>query len=410
MAVGFKPTWLALIIAGVAGRAGFAQQAAPQTAPQTTPPPATDDVPEYLREAAKREEAKVTPEVLEQRKKESALQRELKKLRAKHFRNQRYTPTREAGVIALRRDYAQPWMFPSLIEVFAEERDEDVVSTVCGILRDSATDFGDRGLAFVAATTTEDTWRAHTTLALAARIKSNFGRPPAGAVAVFQAALQSGDTHAMDGAAVAGQALSLIELIPYIIPTQPGAGGQGGAGGTGRQRGPLAWIAIGTQKSYVADLTPIVSQGAVAFDPTPGIVTEGTLFVVNDAVVTWSPRVVTGALTNLASAATGEDASNLRGRLGMRFESWKDWYFSTGKEAIEKKLADREAAAVEAEATAKMKPSANPATPQPSPSQASTPPAAATPAPENKPETQPDSKPETKPEEASTPGSTPDVK
>lgn len=384
MSFGFNPTWLALVIAGSAGGMGLAQT----SAPSTTSPPASEDVPEYLREAQKREEAKVTPEVLELRKKEVVLQRELKKLRAKHFRNQRYTPTREAGIIALRHEYAQPWMFPSLIDVFTEERDEDVVSTVCAILRDSASEFGDRGLAFVAATTSEDIWRAHTTQALAARIKSNFGRPPAGAIAVFQAALQSGDTHAMDGAAVAGQALSLIELIPYIIPTQPGTGGQGG-GGTGRQRGPLAWIAIGTQKSYVADLTPIVSQGAVAFDPTPGVVTEGTLFVVNDAVVTWSPRVVNGALTNLASAATGEDALNLRGRLGMRFESWKDWYFSTGKEAIEKKLAEREAAAVEAEAKSKVKPGTDPATPS------ATPPAAPPAAPDPKPEAtpSPDSKP-----------------
>jgi len=387
MSLGLNPARLgsmAIIIAGASGGMTFAQSSAPQSSPQ----PPSEDIPEYLREAVKREEAKVTPEVLELRKKEAALQRDLKKLRAKHFRNQRYTPTREAGVAALRHEYNQPWMFPSLVEVFTEERDEDVVSTVCGILRDSATDVGDRGLAYVAATTTEEIWRSHTTQALAARTKSRFGRPPAGAVAVFQAALQSGDTHAMDGAAVAGQVLSLIELIPFIIPTQPGAGGQGGGGGgTGRQRGPLAWIAIGTQKSYVADLTPIVSQGAVAFDPTPGVVTEGTLFVVNDAVVTWSPRIANGALSTLASAATGEDAAAMRSRLGMRFDSWKDWYFSTGREAIEKKLAERESAAADAEAKASIKPGTE-----------SKPAATPASAPEAKPEVNPVVAPESKPE------------
>lgn len=366
------------LLAGVLAPTAFAQTSQP---------------PEYIREAVKREEAKVTPEQLEFRKKELALQKELKKVRAKYFRNQRYHPTREAGVAILKKDYTQPWMFPSLLEVFTEERDEDVVSTVAGILRDSNTDFGDRGLAFVAATTHEELWRTHSIEGIAARTKVLFGRPPAGAVAVFQAALQSGDTHAMDGASVAGQALSLVELIPFIIPTQPGAPGQGGGGGTGRQRGPLAWIAIGTQKSYVADLTPIVSEGAVAFDPTPGVVTEGTLFVVNDAVVTWSPRIANTALSTLGGLATGEDPAALRSRLGMRFDPWKDWYFATGREAIEKKLAEREAAAVEAEAKSKIKPGTDPANPEAKPDSAADKPTITASVPESKPDATPEPTP-----------------
>src|SRR5690606_15471171 len=90
----------------------------------------------------------------------------------------------------------------------------------------------------------------------------------------------------------------------------------GRTGGTslGRESdrtGDVAFIAIGRQVAFVSDLTPVVSDSAVAFDPTIGVINEGTLVRVHDASVTIYREHIHASLVRLTSRASGRSTSQL---------------------------------------------------------------------------------------------------
>lgn len=332
------------------------------------------DVPEFIRGLAKDPNDPRLRAWKEQRKRELALQKELRKLRAMHLGSKNHAPTREAGLEKLSA-YREPWMFASLLEVFAEER-ADVRDTVIRTLRESKSDAGDRALMWWAIMHPEEKGRQAAMESLASRMQENDGRATGGMLSVAGLAIASGSGRAMDNAAIAGGQLGIVELLPLLVQAQGGTPGGGGAGGGGRRRGPLGYIAIANQQAYVSDLEPQVATGAVAFDPTIDYLTTGTLLVINDAVVTWSPRFVNAAATKLASDLTGRDLS----ALGTDQRAWQAWLEAEGKPALAKRQAEFAAkAAARAEqaptpqptpkADPEPKPAESPKEPQPGPSE-----------------------------------------
>lgn len=299
------------------------------------------DVPEFIRGLAKDPNDPRLRAWKEQRKRELALQKELRKLRATHFGSKNHAPTREAGLEKLSA-YREAWMFASLLEVFAEER-ADVRDAVLKTLRESKSDAGDRGLMWWAIMHPDEKGRQAAMESAASRMRENDGRATGGMLSVAGLAIASGSGRAMDNAAVAGGQLGIVELLPLLVQAQGGTPGGGGAGGGGRRRGPLGYIAIANQQAYVSDLEPQVAAGAVAFDPTIDYLTTGTLLVINDAVVTWSPRFVNAATTKLASDLTGRDLS----ALGTDQRAWAAWLESEGRPALAKRQAEFAAKAAE---------------------------------------------------------------
>ena len=162
--------------------------------------------------------------------------------------------------------------------------------------------------------------------------------------------LRSQDEEAISHAAQMSVQLGMLEAIPHLIPAQ--------AGRTQAQQsnrvGDMAWIVVGTQTAFVSDLTPVVSQSAVAFDPTLDVVTDGVLLRIQDATVTTVYRpIVAAALQGLGSSVTGQDLRPL----GYDMPRWWDWYTHTYLPA--KAEADAKAKAKEAGKT----PQTSPATP-----------------------------------------------
>jgi|GEM_PF-5667409 len=129
--------------------------------------------------------------------------------------------------------------------------------------------------------------------------------------------------------------------------TGGGAGGGGGIGGgqpgTGWGSGmvvddgsAMAWILTGRQVAYVADLTPVIAEGAVAFDPQVGVLIEGTVLRVIDAVVVAYRVEIHNQLTEMGAQLTGTKSNDLHMTLGWDQAKWQAWWTSQAKILAEK--------------------------------------------------------------------------
>ncbi|HZW06228.1 MAG TPA: hypothetical protein VFF65_03820, partial [Phycisphaerales bacterium] len=94
------------------------------------------------------------------------------------------------------------------------------------------------------------------------------------------------------------------------------------------------------QRAYVADLDPVVGDGSVAFDPVPGVLTEGVVLAINDAVAIQYSTGVHDALVGFTSGLSGEDTS----RLGWNPRKWQAWYANTLVPKLRKQQEEAEAA------------------------------------------------------------------
>lgn len=245
-------------------------------------------------------------------------EKDIRKLRLKHFGSIKNTAIRQEGLLKLRQ-YTDPALFPLMLDVFAREQD-DVRFAVLDILADSATPEGDAALAWQTIFAGDETIREESTARLAMRT-AKAGRMDERVKLVVYEGLKSRDETTLVRAANAADSLGIIEAIPWLAAAQLNAAPSGGGGGTGNGNGALAWIAIGTQTAYVADLEPVVSQNAVAFDPKVAAITSGVVMRVIDAVVVTYHIEVHSALTRLASKAYGQDIDH-----GWGYAAWNRWY------------------------------------------------------------------------------------
>ena len=261
--------------------------------------------------------------------KRKQLERSLNKLRATHFGSMRNTQVRQAGIVKM-REHTDPSEYPTLVKVFRKEQD-DVRQALVNHLADQKNDEADATLTWVAIYEQDEAFRALAQQSMERRIRPS--SDPEGDArymvgdrvkGVIASAFKQQDQRALNAAAYFAAELLIIEAIPALInaqvqstPTGTAAGIGGGGPG-----GDHANIFIGTQQAYVADLTPIVADSAVAFDPQLAVVTEGTVLRVSDAVVMTYRSEVHASLVRLTSQAWGRDTSGL----GYDQPGWADWY------------------------------------------------------------------------------------
>lgn len=256
--------------------------------------------------------------------------------------------------------------FPMLLEVF--DRDPiELRLQVLDLIRDSKTDEGDTTLAWAAVMSKDRAMRDAARGKFLARvgerdkaaderrqlddgIRSYYGGDsgpephtiemstdgkvtvaherrdyPAGVARVVNEGLRTRREHTMAAAADLASVLGMFEAIPGLIAGQvSGAGfGQGGAGT--ERTGDLAWIMIGQQQTFVADLTPIVGDNAVGFDPELGVVTEGVILRIKDAAIYAYSFDVHNSLVAMADTATGLSGESTAS-MGFDTEKWVAWW------------------------------------------------------------------------------------
>ncbi|MEQ8850708.1 MAG: hypothetical protein RIB32_02885 [Phycisphaerales bacterium] len=304
---------LMLLPLAIAVRADAGASLAFETAPPTNP---------WSGALLQPPDSEADPVDQETRARIHAAEKELRRLRARCFGSMRKVEIRQMGLLELRR-FDDPVYWPSLLRLFEREK-SDVREAVLDIFEDAASDAGDAALMWQAVF---DDDQEHRTEALQrvldrheTRVASEDEQPlPDGSKRILAHALRYGGETEKAAAAKTIRRLRLIEAIPLLITAQaapdPRAGDR-------REDGSLAWILIGRQQAYVADVTPVVGDGVVAFDPELAIVTSGTVMRIIDAAVIIYHTEVHAALIDLSSDAWGRPTDHL----GWDVAKWKAWY------------------------------------------------------------------------------------
>ena len=302
-------------------------------------------VPEWIKKLAIDPESSQAKRYAAQQKVRSEKEKELRKLRLKHFGPIKKTEIRQAGILLL-REYSDPALFPALVEIFKREG-VDVRTAVMDIFADSGTPEGDSSLRWMGIFDESPDIRAAAVVRLQKRIKQE-GMTPDGVRLVTFEGIRSGKQLAQASAANLAVELQMFEAIPWLIAAQAQFAGGTGAGQNDRE-GALAWILVGTQTAYVSDLTPVVGPNAVAFDPTLSVITEGVILRVLDAAVVSYNFDLYGALKGLARSGMGYDVD-----YGFNTVKWQDWYIREFKPMLARRQAEeaaQRAAAAEAAKT-----------------------------------------------------------
>jgi hypothetical protein len=283
-------------------------------------------------------------EYAKRQKSKKQLEKELFKIRHEFIHNIKKTELRQIGIHKI-RSYTQPYIYESLVTTFEKEGD-DVRQAVFEHLTDQKNDEADTTVAWFAVFGKREETRTDATAALKSRVKDmKSGDDVSNRIkSVVAQGLRSGNSKELTAAAGLAEQLKLIEAIPMLISAQI-QGQQVGTGGNGDDGHSLAWIQIGTQQAFVSDLTPVVGDSAVAFDPTVSVITSGTVLRIVDAVVVTYQVDVHNSLVALSSEAWGQPTT----KLGWDQAAWRKWY----KDDFTPFLAEKKKAEVAARAEAK---------------------------------------------------------
>lgn len=299
-------------------------------------------------------------------------EKQIRKIRLKYLGSISKTEIRQIGIAKL-REFTDPLLYPKMLEIFRRDK-ADVRTALLDHFSDQKSEEGDATLAW-AAVFEQDAWyRAEARTRLVKRIellrKQGFEKralvaattttpvaapvptapaptaqvPVAAPAAPAKNVLidpdvpwrvkkiissgvqQSDDTIAGAAGDLAGD-INLFEIIPLLINTQVGGGGGGaGLGGGGGDTGDgraLAYIIVGSQQAFVSDLTPVVGDSAVGFDPTVSVLTTGTVLRIDGAVVITYRTIIHYSLTRLANAAWDGRKTE---PFGFDQRKWADWY------------------------------------------------------------------------------------
>jgi hypothetical protein len=246
------------------------------------------------------------PAEIERRKLEREYEKQIRRIAYEHLGKIRVPETRARGIAAI-CELDDPVAFMPMIEVLAGEADDVRLAMVdhfaaCG-------KEGQAALAWVAIHDKDPGLRAEA--------RSRLGEPaPAPVLRVLDGALRSPRHEIASRAGLVAGAVNALETIPLLIFAQAAPGG------SDEPMGDLAWIAIEKQRAFIAALIPIVGDGVAAFQPIPGVVSEGVILRVYDAVVVIYRTEIHRVLVGMTSRDWGQPT----GHLGYDMDRWWAWY------------------------------------------------------------------------------------
>jgi hypothetical protein len=297
---------------------------APSPAPAPPPAPAPNPAPDTKPRPAVPAISTDTPEDdsfitdADARKRKAEMERELKRIRLKHFGSIRKVEIRQEGIARVRQ-YTDPLIFPALVKIFEKEK-HDIRVAILDHLLDQNTPEADVTIAWIAAFDRDEVIRGEAIARLTQHVQPGT-TPPVRIKYMIVQGLKSSSPEKQLGAAQLAETLKFFEAIPWLITAQ--FGGPGSSSGTvAEPRGDLAYIVIGQQTAFVSDLTPIVGDSAVGFDPTLSTLTTGTILRIQDASVTTYITLIQPVLVRMTSEAWGQSTDGL----GYDGREWWGWY------------------------------------------------------------------------------------
>ena len=244
-------------------------------------------------------------------------EKQLRLIKREYFRSQNASLMNE-GLEQI-REFTDAAAFKPMLEVF-----EDSPDGVRLAIFDHLAAQGEQGQAALAWAaihfTKEDeaAMRHEATLRLGEAINSNKERrsqTPQPVLQILDNALRSNNHVLANNAGALAGAISALETIPLLMFAQA-------TEDVAPADGDLAWIAIQTQQAYVANVTPVVGDDAGAFQPVIGVVSEGTILRVMDAVVVTYRTEIHSALVNMTTHDWGQSTEHL----AYNMKAWWTWY------------------------------------------------------------------------------------
>lgn len=233
----------------------------------------------------------------------------IRQIRREYFSNPGNSPRaaahRAEGIAKLKQFTAPAAMVPMYEELRHEA--DDVLTAVLDQFQ-SLGEPGQAALAWVAINDDDARMRHEAT--------NRIHRPASPAVlGVLDNGLRANTHMVANRAGSLAGALNALETIPLLIFAQA-------TRDRVEKSGDLAWIAIGTAKSYVANVVPVVGADSGAFQPIIGVINEGVVMRVTDAVVTSYRTEIHTSLVNMTSADWGQSTESF----GYDMKRWFAWY------------------------------------------------------------------------------------
>jgi hypothetical protein len=243
----------------------------------------------------------------------SEVEKDLRGVYYRFFKSTRNPEMHEQGWREIERFMDDPRIYELMLELF-EDKPIEIKRDLLELFVNVATEDADVLLAWVAVFDADKQMRTWAAGRLIERVGEE--EPSNRIQRVLETALVSRDDDAVVASSSLVRRFNLLQAIPHLIQAQ--------AQPQRREvrRGAIAQIVVGTQQAFVANLTPVVANNAVAYQPTIGVVTDGVVLRVMDAVV-WSYRTeVHSNLVGMSSDAWGSSTASM----GYDHRKWYKWY------------------------------------------------------------------------------------
>jgi len=232
--------------------------------------------------------------------------RQIRLMKHQYLGNKRNQELRAQGIAQI-GEFTDPASFIPLIDELSREQDD--VRTALLDHFAARGEWGQAALAWIAIHEREDEAFHYEALT---RLTTPVGDP---ALNVIEAGLRSDDDFTANLAGRLVGHLEIFDAIPLLIHSQA-------AGRPVQQAGDLAWIAIGKQKVFIRALIPILGDNSGAFMPVPGVLTEGVVMRVVDAVAV----IYRTEIHHTLLAMTSQDWGRSTAEFGYDKERWMAWY------------------------------------------------------------------------------------
>lgn len=237
--------------------------------------------------------------------KQRNFRKQIQKIRRKHFGKIRVAKIRQQGLEQI-MEFTDPAAFEPLIKELAKEADDIRLALLDHFSQQG--DYGQGALAWLAVYDKDPAIRNESMMRLVA--------PATGPVLnILDQALRSrNDVVATNAGALAG-ALNALEVIPLLIFAQA-------ATSAAESKGDLAWMAIETQIVFTAGLVPVVGDNAGAFQPILGVISDGFVLRIVDAVAITYRTQIHYSLVSMTTNDWGQSTEYL----GYDMGQWRQWY------------------------------------------------------------------------------------
>jgi len=246
-----------------------------------------------------------TPEELQARAEAREYRRQIREVLYRYLGRKKALEIRQEGIDRL-REFTDPAAFVPLIEETRDEQDDVKLALLEHLAQQG--EWGQAALAWIVINERNEAMHYEALK----RITKPASDP---VLAVIDAGLRSHDDFVANLSGVLAGHLEIFDAIPLLIHGQSRTQ-------VVQEPGDDAWILVGRQRVFIRALIPIVGDNSGAFLPVPGVLTDGVILRVVEAIAVIYRTEVHRTLVSMSTRDWGHSTADL----GYDFDKWRAWY------------------------------------------------------------------------------------